>query len=220
MSKKTIPTTDAAFNEWQQVISTKSIMNASAWGLDAEWLSGTLTPAKGTWQGKWAACQNPATRTQLATFEKNEARKVYEPLLRILVGNLEYNTKVTDEDRLEMGIAIRPTRRTPVPVPVTYPDFTVDTGTIRSLTINFRDHNSKSKAKPAGVSGAVICWALLDNAPEGVEALVNSELDTASPFTLKFTESQRGRRVYFCLAWQNTKGEKGPWCEIGAAIIP
>ena len=220
MPKRTIPTTDAAFNEWQQVITTKSTINVSTWGLDAEWFSNTLTPAKEKWQDKWAACQNPATRTQLSTFEKNEARRIYEPLLRILVGNLEYNTKVTDDDRLEMGLVIRPTQRTSVPVPVTYPDFTVNTGTIRSLTINFRDHNSKSKAKPAGINGAIIRWAMLDAAPECVEDLVNAELDTASPFTLNFTESQRGRKVYFCLAWQNTKGERGPWCEIGSAIIP
>ena len=156
----------------------------------------------------------------MATFEKNEARSIYEPLLRILVGNLEYNTKVTDEERKEMGITGRSTRRTPVLPPTTYPDFTVDTGTIRRLTINFRNHNSKNKAKPAGVSGAVIRWAMLDAAPEGLEALINSELDTATPFTLDFVDNQRGKRVYFCLAWQNTKGEKGPWSEIGVAIVP
>ena len=220
MAKKTIPRTDAAFNEWQQLITIKSSMNVERWGLDAEWMTNTLEPAKANWQPRWAACQNPATRTQMSTFEKTEARKVYEPLLRILVGNLEYNTRVTDQERVEMGIAVHPVHRTTVPVPTTYPDFTVDTSTIRRLVINFRNHNTVSRAKPAGVSGAVIRWAQLDEAPEDVNALINSELDTASPFTLEFAEEQRGKKAYICLAWQNTKGEKGPWCEIGAAIIP
>ncbi|MDR3329013.1 MAG: hypothetical protein LBS63_02745, partial [Prevotellaceae bacterium] len=39
--------------------------------------------------------------------------------------------------------------------------------------------------------------------------LPNSALDTASPYTLDFTEAQRGKWVYACLAWQNPKGEKG-----------
>ena len=220
MSKKTIPTTDAAFNEWQQVITIKSSMNTAKWGLDADWMSDSLDPAKTKWQSGWAAYQNPATRTQLATFDKTEARKIYESLLRILVGNLEYNTKVTDQERVEMGITIRTSKRTPVPVPATYPDYSVDTATIRCLTIHFRDRNSNRKAKPAGVSGAVIRWAMLSTAPEGVDALTNSELDTASPFTLNFVDAQRGSKIYFCLAWQNTKGEKGPWSEIGVAIVP
>ena len=136
------------------------------------------------------------------------------------MGNLGYSTKVTDDYRLEMGIAIRPTHRTPAPVPTTYPIFTIDSSVIRRLTVNFRDQNSNRKAKPAGVSGAMIRWAILDTVPKDVEALINSALDPTSPFTLDFTESQRGKKVYFCLSWQNTKGEKGPWSEIGVAIVP
>ena len=220
MSRRTIPTTGFAFNEWQHQITLIAEANAVKWGLDTDWITKTLIPAKSTWQSKWAICQNTATRTRLGVFEKNSARKKYEPLLRILVGNLEYNTKVTDDDRLKMGLIIRPLQRVSVPVPTAYPHYSIGTGTIRSLTINFRDHNKTTKAKPTGVSGAIIRWALLDTPPTCVEDLVNAKLDTASPFTVNFEENQRGKKVYICLAWQNTKGEIGPWSEIGAAIIP
>ena len=220
MGQTTIPRPDAAFNESQQVIVTKSTANAAVWNLDNDWLTKVLTPAKNKWDSAWAACQNPATRTPLITFEKNEARKVYEPLLRTLVRNLEYNTKITDEERREMGIVARSTSRTPIAVPTTYPDFTVDTATIRRLTINFRDRNSERRAKPAGVSGAVIRWALLDKVPTEVAELTQLALDTASPYTMEFAEADRGRRVYICLAWQNTRGERGPWSEIATAIVP
>jgi hypothetical protein len=30
----------------------------------------------------------------------------------------------------------------------------------------------------------------------------------------------RGKRVYFCLRWETSTSLKGPWGEIGSAIIP
>jgi hypothetical protein len=44
--------------------------------------------------------------------------------------------------------------------------------------------------------------------------------DTRSPYTFRFEENQRGQTVFFCLRWENTTGQKGPWSEIVSAIIP
>jgi hypothetical protein len=30
----------------------------------------------------------------------------------------------------------------------------------------------------------------------------------------------RGKKLYFALRWENTRGEKGPWSEIHSTIIP
>jgi hypothetical protein len=30
----------------------------------------------------------------------------------------------------------------------------------------------------------------------------------------------RGKRIYFRARWENNRGEKGPWSEIGESIIP
>ncbi|MDR1984036.1 MAG: hypothetical protein LBQ28_04340 [Prevotellaceae bacterium] len=220
MASTTIPTKDTDFNVAQEVISTEANTNRTAWGLDTSWLDSELLPAKAVWVAAYAAYENPATRTPLLTFEKTEARKKYEKLLRVLVANLEANTKVTDDDRRAMGIPIRKTTRTPVPVPATYPDFDVDSSVIRRLTIHFRDHGSDKKAKPAGVHGAEIRWAILAAPPVEVSELVNTGFDTHTPFTLEFNESERGQTVWFCLRWENTRGEKGPWSEIVSAIIP
>lgn len=220
MSQRTIPKSDASFQDAQQVITTKAIDNTSVWGLDNDWITTVLTPAKSKWESCWTACQNPSTRTPLMVFEKNEARRVYEPLIRLLVGSLEHNTKVNNNDLREMGIVVRSASRAAVPVPATYPVFSVDTGTIRRLSVVYRDLNSDKKSKPDGVSGAFIRWAMLNTAPTGVNELTNSAFNTTSPFTLDFLETDRGRRMYFCLAWQNTRGEKGPWSEIGMAIVP
>jgi hypothetical protein len=132
---------------------------------------------------------------------------------------LETKTLVTDDDRAEMGI-YPPKPRTPNKKPTSFPDAFARSNTIRELTIEFRDHESTSRAKPHGVHGAEIRWAILDNPPKNVDELIHSDFDTRSPFTLEFKEEARGKTVWFCLRWENTRGEKGPWSEFLTAIVP
>jgi hypothetical protein len=147
--------------------------------------------------------------------------EAYEKALRVLVQILESNPRqVSDNDRRAMGIAIHDTTHTPVKPPKLYPEFMIDSSIIRCLIILFWDLGSKSKAKPYGVHGAEIRWAILDHPPASVEELVHSNFDIRSPFELMFDESERSKTGYLCLRWESTRGEKGPWREIVMAIIP
>jgi hypothetical protein len=216
--KKTIPNKDVDFNVVQEVIFTKSGNNLSTWGLDVNWFNNTLKPKRDRWVVAWGQYVDPATRTPLIIFEKTEARKDYEPALRILVRNLEINTLVTDDDRKAMGIVIPSKNRKPLPVPDKYPGYRIDSSMIRCLGVDFFDDNSGGK--PRGAHGVEIRWAILDAPPKSVDELTHSEFDTRSPFKLTFDESQRGKTVYFCLRWESNTGEKGPWSEIISAIVP
>lgn len=215
-----LPKKDTDFNVSQEIISVTVNERRADWMLDGEWIDNQLMPKKMKWEAAWAAYQNPATRTPLITATKQGARKDYEKELRIIVRNLEHNTRVTDEERRSLGITVPATTKTPVPPPATYPEFSVDTSVIRRLTIHFRDQGSEKRAKPKGIHGAEIRWAIRDTPPEGVADLIHSSFDTRTPFTLEFEEKQRGKNVWFCLRWENTKGEKGPWSEMTGAIIP
>jgi hypothetical protein len=197
--------------------------NIVAWGLDQNWFTSKLTPAKLAWDLAWLSYQDPAQRTPLITFTKTAKRKDYEALLRILVKNLESNTRISDDQRRAMGIIIRDKTPTRVEVPTHYPAYMVDTSVIRQLIIHFWNMllgNRLSRAKPHGVHGAEVRWDILAEAPASVDELVHSSFDTHTPLTLTFDESDRGKTVYFCLRWENTRGEKGPWSEIVMAIIP
>jgi hypothetical protein len=121
-----------------------------------------------------------------------------------------------------MGVVIRDRKPTPVNKPTSYPLYRIDSSMIRTLSVFFQALilGGRSRAKPAGVHGAEIRWAILDTAPASVDALTHSSFCTRSPFTLTFDESDRTKTVYFCLRWENTRGEKGPWSEIVMAVIP
>ena len=217
-NNKTIPTKDADFNVWQEIIAKEAIAKTQVWLLDPTWISSILTPAHAKWNIAWTAYANPATRTPLITATKRETRSVYEKILMTLVGNLRVNTRVTDDDRRAMGIHIRDTKPTPAPVPTTFPILAINTATARRLTINFRDSASSSAAKPKGVHGAEIKWLIADEKPT-VEQLTNSTFDTRTPYTLVFTDQERGKTVWICARWENTRGEKGPWGDMESGIV-
>ena len=215
----TIPKKDANFDVTADGITNKADENRNEWNLDNDWFDSVLD-TRNRWKDKYSVYLPEATRTPLITFEKNEARRDFEKPLRLLVKNLQSNPKVTADDLRAMGIALPSGSRTPAPVPATYPEFTPDSSVIRRLTVHFRNAGSDSNAKPKGVHGAEIRWAVLDTPPAGVATLANSSFDTRTPFTLEFDDAQRGKTVYFCLRWENTRGEKGPWSEIVSAIVP
>jgi hypothetical protein len=96
----------------------------------------------------------------------------------------------------------------------------IDTGTLRQITLHFRDNGSRHKAKPQGVHGCEIRWGLLDTPPAHVNDLTRSDFDTNSPATLNFDESERGKTLYFCLRWEGNTGLKGPYGGIERAIVP
>jgi hypothetical protein len=181
-----------------------------------------LKVLRNTFSNKLDVADAPKTRTKVAIQEKNDARDALEAGLRQAYGEyLVNNHLLTDADRDNLGLPIHKTTRTPARVATTYPDFDVDSSMIRRLSIHFYDQgNKKSNAKPAGQHGAEIRWAILDTPPASLAGLIHSSFDTRTPFTLAFDESERGKTVYFCLCWENTRGEKGPWSEIQSAIIP
>ncbi|MDR2755174.1 MAG: hypothetical protein LBC20_05655 [Planctomycetaceae bacterium] len=181
-----------------------------------------LVNMKYDFAAKFATAESPETRTKAAVKAKNDSRKVFEHTIKQKVKEfLTYNHLVTNEDRDNMGLPIHKTTRTPTPAAITFPDFDIDSRTIRRLTVHFYDQGRRnSKAKPDGQHGAEIRWAILETPPQKIEDMLNSSFSTRTPFTLEFDENKRGKIVYFCLCWENTRGEKGPWSEIISAIIP
>ncbi|MDR0981953.1 MAG: hypothetical protein LBM07_01750 [Culturomica sp.] len=216
-----IPGADAQFNTFQSVVVNAVEKNAELWLIPADVVT-EIAALRAKWEAAYSVVENPATKTSVAVQAKKSARKEYEKQLRLLLKSyITYNPKVSDEDKTAMGLPLHKSTRTPVPVPDTVPDVTgIDRNTVRCISISFRDSGSDHRAKPSGVQGAVVKWIVSDTPPTSIKVFTNSLLDTKSPITLDFEEEQRGKVVYFALAWQNTKGEMGHFGEIQSSVVP
>jgi hypothetical protein len=192
--------------------------NAAAFGWKQAEVDGALVKVDGFLTARAAYEDDDSSKNRM---EKDEAKEGAKQAMRNFANSsIRYNSLMGAADRLVYGIRPADHTATPAGKPESYPEAEPDTSVIRRVTIRFWDSATKKRGKPHGVHGAEIRWALLDHEPAAESELSNSDFDTATPFTLSFDESQRGKRLYFCLRWESTTNLKGPFGEIYSAVIP
>jgi hypothetical protein len=220
MVRDYLPTKEAKFYVWVATFFGYLIANLQRFGI-AESVIAPLVSLRDDFEAKYTVALSPSTRTKANVLAKINAIKALKTALRTFVKEyLTWNHLVTDEDRDNLGLPVYKKTRTLLPVPTSYPSFKIDSSMIRVLGIYFRDAESEGRAKPFGVHGAEIKWGISDVAVVNPDDLLHSAIDTRSPFKLEFRGDERGKTVWFCLRWENMKGDKGPWSEIVSAIIP
>ena len=214
-----IPRKDAGFNALQHTVYIQVSLHAAAW-LIPEQLIAAFEPLRGRWNSAYATSLDPARRTKAVIQEKNDARREYEAVLRPFVqGQLMRNPKVTDADRLKMGLPVYDRTPTPPAPPKSHPMLDIDFSQIARHTLRVRDSESKSAGKPAHVVGFEI-WRRIGGFTEPTfKEMHLVELAIRSPHTLEYDFSERSQPVWYALRWVNTRGEKGPWNEFISAII-
>jgi hypothetical protein len=159
-------------------------------------------------------------RGPVATDIKRQARIAAVHDLRVLVQVLQVNTAVTHSDKIAMQISTRDKSRTPVPAPTGIIELVIVAGAIGWLILMYKDSLTSRRGKPYGVHGAEIRWMISDTPITNPDLLTNSEFSTRTPHKLIFPGADSGKRVYLSMRWENSRGEKGPWCPVQSAIIP
>jgi hypothetical protein len=205
-----------------QVAATRDRMGLAVNTAQGHWFDTEFTRNFYNFQNAFDDWKDPAHRSPVKIEKLKEAENPFRTVYRkFYTGFLKGSPLVTDDDLIAMGMPPRHFGRTAASIAITYPAYEIDSSTIRRLGVHFFDQKKKStRGKPQGQHGAEIRWAILDSPPTKISDLTNSAFNTHSPFILDFDEDQRGKTVYFCLRWENTRGEKGPWSEIVSAIIP
>ena len=225
-----MPTNEEGFYEWQKPLFSGLEANARKYGINIgrNVITGIqgytftgLKMLKEDFEAKYAVAKDPATRTPGAVAAKNAAMRAYKAALRSFLKEfINFNSTVTVEDRRNMGLPIYKTGKTPAPVPSAPPQANIRIPSPGVVEIHYRSAESARERKPAGVYGCEIKWKISDSMVDSWAQLVHSEFDTCSPLRLSFDGPDRGRRLWFALRWENTRGDKGPWSEIQEARIP
>jgi hypothetical protein len=219
MARDFIPDTDKDFYEWEESLCTYISGTLPAWNIP-QTAYAEVDTLRSAFVIAYHAAVGPDPKKS-ETHEKNRTRDAFKKKLReFLKAYVTYNPAVTDDERDQAGLPIHKPSGGHHPIPVSHPIAIVDTSIIRQVTLRLLDSITKSRAKPFGVHGAEALWAKLDHPPTSIDELTNSAFTTTSSLTLKFGEEDRGKTVYYCLRWENTRGEKGPWGPIESVKIP
>lgn len=215
-----VPKTDADFHVWQINLITILTELGLTSGMPEEVLT-SLKANQARWTAAYEKANNKQNRTSADVITKNEAGEGFTKEIRDTVQQwLVRNPKVSDGDRVRMGITVRTTTHTPVPPPSTMPVGSVDFSLRLQHTISFYDQASAhSNAKPEGVTGCEIYVKVDGEAPKSVEEMNFQGTCSASPFEVKFDSSKAGKTAWYWLRWVNRKGEAGPWSTPISAMI-
>ena len=170
-----------------------------------------------------AAAENAAKAAGGGAVANSRVREAYTAL-RSFMRNMKrlyfLSPPLSETDLVSLGLRPRDTNPTAEPVPDKQPEIEAITAVIRELTFRFRDFGSGRWALPEHVHGIEFIWDLRETRPEHIHELSNVEILSSGPYTLKFDEDRRGKRVFFAARWFNNTKKEGPWSDIESAVIP
>lgn len=167
----------------------------------------------GDFDSAWRTARDPLTRGDATIYAKGLLKARFIALVRKLVGIIQKNPAVTNQQRLALGITI-PKQRAPVPPPAVTP--TVDVVSVSGRTVRLTVHDGTDlRAKPDGVAEAWIYSAIGENAPEAEEAWRLIGIATRNRKSVRIVEATAGQKVWLRARWANAKAQAGP---MGAAV--
>jgi hypothetical protein len=179
------------------------------------------------YEKKYSVSENLETRTTIAIFLRNVARKSFEKEIRRIVKAYIINNPEVSENQLKLlDLPIHKKTRSKREAP--YTRVTMIIRALDSLRLIIQFHNqellsledSRKRRRPYGCIGAIIASAVLTSPPDSVNELTNQVLATRTPHILSFKSGQSGMKAYIAICWINEKGQIGPWSDIQVVTIP
>jgi len=219
-STRYIPANDAEYYVWGLNVFNYAILHHQRWGV--------MAPTKemlidlNELKLRVDRCQQP-TRSKVDTLEKNTVRSKSEKEMRgYLQGMVARNPNVTDEDRQMMGLPIYDTTPTTVSAPVGLVTATIRYPNEGALELQIRHVDGSPFDKRANYGVNIKYYALPADAPppEDVRQLYESLFTRRKKVLFTFEKRDANKRAYFCLRYENSKGQAGQWGPMISAIIP
>jgi hypothetical protein len=215
-----IPYKEDEFLKWTESFINYLAPRASQFNFPQEEVNSIQTQLA-DFREKLRIADDPNTRTPVAIQAKTTAHMLLEKTVRNDTGEyLTRNHLVSNDDRIALGLPIHDNKPTRAPVAEDAPEASAELPLPAVVEIHFGVRDSKSKAKPAGQHGAEITWVIAEDTPKSWKEFTHSSFSTRSHLRITFELEDRGKKLYFALRWENTRGEKGPWSEIHSTIIP
>jgi hypothetical protein len=232
-----IPKKDAEFDVFFKAYC--QYVNAKCSGASPEWTHipaarrTDITNAYADWYTAYSKLKEPHSSSDI--LAKNLARKQDEKALRDFNNEfILYSGAVTPQEKQDLGNTIHDTRPTPVPKPTAQAEADVVLPGPHLVELRIKKLASLAGDEDRADYGVRIFWGILGEPnpadrfripapPASGDDLPHSTFSRRKKYRFNFPEEDRGKTVYFCLRYENSKGgEKGegPFGPIFSAIIP
>jgi len=221
MTKKDyVPANDLELIEWGGNAYLYAQGNSERWGVIPP--NSEILSRFEDYKAAVERCRMP-TRSKVDTLVKNDLKTaVVKDLRSYIQGYVARNPLVTNQDREMMGLSIRDTIPTAVEAPTVRAMGKVvykGAGLIELLVMPEGDISESARA----YYGNKIVYEVMDMeaaAPQSIRDLNESRFTRRKKEKFVFQPEDSGKRIYFSIRYENSKGDAGPWCPIFSAVIP
>jgi hypothetical protein len=222
----------ALSEDWQTILVAAKV---SAWSIpttEVTALKNLTTAAKAA-----LALAQSSSRTIVVTAQYKAAFAALTEKMRFFKNRYFVSPPLIDADYLSLQLKPKDTTRTPVPPPAAMAEADISYPHIHQLELHLHPTAESPVAPHHADYGHRIYFGILPIGGASVEAALSNKRELVKPpasgedlphsiFTRRkrerfdFAEEERGKTIYFCVRFENAKGESGQWGPIFSALIP
>ena len=161
-------------------------------------------------------------RNKISTIRLKTAFKELVAVMRDIKKRYFYNPPLTNADIISLGL--KPRDNTPTAVPAPTGQATANVIYLGHLQLQLRIHHVENKSiDPQANYGYRIYYGVYadsDTPPDNGTDLRESKFTRKKKVLFTFSPTEAKKTAYFCIRYENSKGEAGVWGSLFSAIIP
>jgi len=163
-----------------------------------------------------------AARGPVTAAAAVEAFRALEAHMRDIKRRRIYCPPLTDADLVSLWLKVKDTVRTPIPAPTIRPVAVVKLKSAGAFYICMGPESDISGSEKAyhGYKIVYDMFAYNEEAPTSIEQLKRSRFVRRRRELFVFQPSDSGKKAYFGIRYENSKGVEGPWCQMFSVFIP
>jgi hypothetical protein len=186
------------------------------------------------------ALAQSSARTVVVTAQTKAAFVVLIEKMRFFKSRYFLSPPLLDADFVSLGLKPRDTKPTPIPPPIAQAEADVTYPAAHTLELHLRPVAPATNSAPdphRSDYGFRVYFGILPPGGATLEVAAGPKRELLKPpvsgdelphshFTrrkrerLDFAQEESGKTAYFCVRYENAKGEPGPWGPIFSALIP
>jgi hypothetical protein len=215
-----VPDNDRVLLTWATNMGVEVETHAGLWNINPTVWQQRVAPKIQKYEAALTKAENP-NHGKADTLAKNIAKKeLIEAIRKFVKEFLTANSEITDDDRIRIGITVPKKTRKKAEKPKSVPNPAAKIKSAGVIVVEVTDSESGKKAKPDLVQGFEFVYAFSETPVSNWDDLNHSLFSTKTTLEVVCPADKRGKIMYFATRWENTRGEKGNWSDIGNIMIP
>jgi hypothetical protein len=200
-----IPTKNADLNNWMANFAAVAAAAPSAYGLTSANIA-TINAANANFGAAYAPLTSPSTKTKAAVSAFNGQRAASLAQVTPLAVQISASPSISNDNKTSIGVTVRKTTRSPLPVPTTQPSLSLVAMLPGSLQLAYVDGAAPGgKQKPFGAVGMEV-WTNIGTVPATDPSQASYiQSVSKSPFLLTYDPTNSGKVMTVYGRW-TTKG--------------